>query len=370
MVGFDSSRPVSLYVHIPFCKVKCDYCAFYSRCPKEGEIDKYLSLLLLELEAVKKEVNVPFETVFIGGGNPGILGFERIKKILVSAQELGRPKEVTMECNPENLNRDILSLSNLLDRVSVGIQSLDDGVLRTLGRHQTSETNIKALELLSTLPFRWNADIITAVPSESLETTLSDIKRITSYNPGHISFYCLTFEEDTPLIKREKPVGEDKESEFLLKGWELLNSLGYSHYEVSNFAKEGEECLHNKVYWNLGQYIGLGPTAESALGWNEMTVMRNTESLEEYFSTHAFNVSKLNKEETEESYLLTTLRTNKGIDKEEYRERFNKDFDSTYQERISILDKDTYFNDTDRFVVNEKGMLVLDYIILTLSMSI
>lgn len=164
MVGFDSSRPVSLYIHIPFCKMKCDYCAFYSRSPKEGEIERYVNLLLLELEAVKKEINVPFETIFVGGGNPGLLGYDRIKKILLSAEELGRPKEVTMECNPENLSGDILKLSGLLDRVSVGIQSLDDNVLKTLGRHQNAETNIKALELLSTLPFRWNADIITAVP--------------------------------------------------------------------------------------------------------------------------------------------------------------------------------------------------------------
>ena len=370
MVGFDSSRPVSLYIHIPFCKMKCDYCAFYSRSPKEGEIERYVNLLLLELEAVKKEINVPFETIFVGGGNPGLLGYDRIKKILLSAEELGRPKEVTMECNPENLSGDILKLSGLLDRVSVGIQSLDDNVLKTLGRHQNAEINIKALELLSTLPFRWNADIITAVPGESVETTLSDIKRISSYNPGHISFYCLTFEENTPILEREVPVGEEKEAEFLLKGWELLNTLGYNHYEVSNFSKVGEECLHNEVYWNLGQYIGIGPTAESALGWNEMTVMRNTESLEEYFDTHAFNVSSLTKEETEESYLLTTLRTKKGIDKDEYRERFGKDFDSTYQERIHLLDKETYINSDTNFSVSEKGMLTLDYIILTLSMSI
>ena len=341
MVGLDSSRPLSLYIHIPFCKEKCDYCAFYSRKPKDEEIDRYLNLLLLELDAVKKEVNAPFRSIFIGGGNPGILGFERIKRILISAEEYGRPEEVTIECNPENLSGDILSLSGLLDRVSVGVQSMDEDVLRTLGRHQSIETNKKALELLKTLPFRWNADIITAVPGESVETTLSDIRTVASYNPGHISFYCLTFEEGTPIIKRETPLGEDKEIEFLTKGWELLNDLGYRHYEVSNFAKEGEECLHNRVYWNLGQYLGLGPTAESALGWDEMVVMRNTESIEEYFSTHAFNVSNLTKIETEESYLLTTLRTIDGIDKKEYRERFNKDFDDTYMDRISLLNPES-----------------------------
>ena len=370
MVGFDSTRPVSLYIHIPFCSSKCDYCAFYSRKPQNEEIDKYLDLLLLELEAVKKEIKVPFYTIFIGGGNPGILGFDRIKKILESAEEYGRPKEVTIECNPGNLNEDILSLSGLLDRVSIGIQSMDESVLKTLGRHQTIETNLKALELLKTLPFRWNADIITAVPGESIETTLSDIRTIASYNPGHISFYCLTFEENTPLIQRETPLEDYEELDFLLKGWEELKKLGYDHYEVSNFARPGEECLHNKVYWNLGQYIGLGPTAESALGWDEMVVMRNTESIEEFFQTHAFNVSSLNKDDAAASYLLTTLRTNRGIDKEEYKERFNKDFDSVYEERISILDRESYVNNEKSFIVTEKGMLTLDSIILTLSMSI
>ena len=370
MVGFDSSLPISLYIHIPFCKRKCDYCAFYSTVPNKGDIDRFFDLLLMELEAIKKEIKVPFLSIFIGGGNPGILGFERIKRLLESAEEYGRPQEVTIECNPENLNEDILSLTGLLDRVSVGIQSLDEKVLETLGRHQSVETNLKALELLKTLPFRWNADIITAVPGESVGTTLDDITTIASYKPGHISFYCLTFEENTLLIKREKPMGEESEIEFLTEGWKLLKELGYNHYEVSNFAAEGEECIHNKVYWGLGQYIGIGPTAESALGRREMVVMRNTESLEEYLSSHAFDVSPLTKDETEESYLLTSLRTREGIDKKEYCDRFLKDFDSTYGERIKALDKDTYIDTDNCFSITEKGMLVLDSIILSLAMSI
>ena len=165
-------------------------------------------------------------------------------------------------------------------------------------------------------------------------------------------------------------MGEESEIEFLTEGWKLLKELGYNHYEVSNFAAEGEECIHNKVYWGLGQYIGIGPTAESALGRREMVVMRNTESLEEYLSSHAFDVSPLTKDETEESYLLTSLRTREGIDKKEYCDRFLKDFDSTYGERIKALDKDTYIDTDNCFSITEKGMLVLDSIILSLAMSI
>ena len=370
MVGFDSSYPVSLYIHIPFCRRKCDYCAFYSKGAKDGEIEKYFSLLLSELEEVKKEIKVPFYTIFIGGGNPGILGFDRIKRLLSSATEYGKPKEVTIECNPESLTPDISILSGLVDRVSIGIQSMDDRVLKTLGRDLDSETNYKALSLLSSLSFRWNADIITAVPRESIETTLEDIRIISSYNPGHISFYCLTFEEGTPLLKREKPITNEDEAEFLKRGWAYLRELGYEHYEVSNFAKEGEECLHNKVYWHLGQYIGLGPSAESALGRSEMVVMRNTESLEEFFSTHAFNCERLTTDETEESYLLTALRTKYGIDKEEYRQRFCRDFNEFYNEKISLLDVRDYSDTPSSFIITERGMLTLDSIILTLSLAI
>ena len=370
MKGYISSLPVSLYIHIPFCVRKCDYCAFYSRPGKEEEIEKYFSLLLWQLEEIKKEVKAPFHTVYIGGGNPGLLGWKRIGKILDSAFQYGRPKEVSIECNPENLDEDVVSLSGLVDRISIGIQSLDDEVLKTLGRRLDRKTNLRALELLSRLPFRWNADIITAIPGESVETTLSDIREISSFGPGHISFYALTFEEGTPILSRLSPIGEEKEVEFLMEGWKLLEDLGYRHYEVSNFAKKGEECLHNKVYWNLGQYIGLGPSAESALGYREMVSMRNRESIEEYLSSPDFDCENLSIEETEEAYLLTSLRTSDGIDKREYLTRFGKDFDSQYFPRLSLIPEDSFINDKESFRVTEKGLLTLDSIILSLSLAI
>ena len=370
MVGYDPSLPLSLYVHIPFCSRKCDYCAFYSRPGDEKEREKYFSLLLSELEAVKKEVGKPFHTIYIGGGNPGLRGWERIGEIIKSAEEFGKSHETTIECNPENLNPEVSSLHGLVDRISVGIQSMNETVLKTLGRRQDRKTNEYAMSLLSEMPFRWNADIITAVPGETIEDTLSDIRTVASYRPGHISFYCLTFEEGTPLSSRLAPLGGDKEAEFLLSGWNLLSSHGYSHYEVSAFARKGEECLHNQVYWNLGQYVGLGPSAESALGGARMVTMRNRETLEEYFSSPSFDCQELSLEETEESFLLTSLRTKKGIGKKEYKARFGKDFDLVYSDRITLLEENSYINDENRFRVTEKGMLTLDSIILTMAMAI
>ena len=215
MKGLDPSRPLSLYIHVPFCTRKCDYCAFYSiplSTAEPGWIDRYVSVILAEIGALSKEWGKPFHTVFIGGGNPGVLGYGNLRRILEKAEENGMPEEVTAEINPENVTPELRELSDVLTRVSVGIQSMDDEVLRRLGRNASREDNIRALELLSSMPFRWNADIITAVPGESIGRTLKDIEEVASYNPGHISFYCLTFEEGTPLIARETPVGEEEDS--------------------------------------------------------------------------------------------------------------------------------------------------------------
>ncbi|MBQ0071632.1 MAG: radical SAM protein, partial [Spirochaetales bacterium] len=323
-----------------------------------------------EAEAVAKEVGKPFKTIFVGGGNPGILGYENLKRILSAAELFGLPEEVTIETNPENVTEEIVTLKPYVNRISMGIQSMKPEVLKTLGRNSTREKNLKALEILSHAGFRWNADIITAVPCETVEDTLSDIREIASYGPEHISYYCLTFEEGTPLISRTEPVGEEKEIEFLTEGWKLLGELGYEHYEISNFARNKGYSIHNKIYWNLGQYIGLGPTAESSLGYSETVSMRNTETIEDFFGKNEFVCERLNREETEETFLMTCLRTSDGIDKAEYESRFGKDFDEVYSDRISLLEENWFYDTKTQFSLTEEGMLRLDSVILFLAMAI
>ncbi len=372
MKGLDCTRPLSLYVHVPFCSRKCDYCAFYSlplSCIREGEISHYLDTVIKEIKAMNAEWKKPYRTLFIGGGNPGILGYEGIKRIAEAASEYGRPDESTAELNPENIDGEIEELSGSISRISVGIQSLNEKTLRRLGRNASAERSLEALRILSTSSFRWNADIITAVPGESVSEALSDIETAASFNPGHISYYCLTFEEGTPLIGREKPVGEDEETEFLIEGWRRLKELGYEHYEVSNFAKKGERCMHNSVYWNLGQYIGFGPGAEGSVGYSRVTSMRDSESLEEFLCNPELTCTPLTETETEEEFLLASLRTSDGISLEEYRKRFGRDFLSVYSERIPLLAPDTYIIDSS-FRLTEKGFLTLDWIILTLAMGL
>lgn len=373
MEGLIHSKPLSLYIHVPFCASKCDYCAFYS-LPfsriKERELDLYMDRILSEIDAINKEWNKPYYTIFIGGGNPGILGYDRLLKILMKASEKGLAEEVTIEVNPENVSEEIVKLKPFLTRVSIGIQSMNPESLRTLGRNGNRERNIKALELLSKTGLEFNVDIMTGIPGTTYHDTLKDIDEIVSYSPDHISFYCLTFEEGTPLINRAEPIGEELEIEHLERGWQRLRSYGYEHYEISNFARNRRYSKHNMVYWHLGQYIGLGPTAESSVGYTKAISMRNTEDFYDYIRDPAFECYRLTKDETEEEYLLTALRIKLGIDKNEYKDRFGYDFDNRYSDAITSLDEDSYISTESRFSLTEKGMLKLDSIILALAMNI
>lgn len=367
--GLAADRPLSLYIHIPFCRRKCDYCAFYSvpECSVGKDVPGlFTDITERKIEELVDEYGKPFHTIFIGGGNPGVLGAERITRLLKAATKYGRPLECTSEINPEDLTEEYLSIG-LIDRISVGIQSMDETVLKTLGRNATVRDNTRALEMLSASGKRFNADIITAVPGESVSTALEDIRTVSSYDAGHISYYCLTFEEGTPLVGRLSPVEEDLEIEFLRKGWKELSSLGYRHYEVSNFARPGEECLHNTVYWELGQYIGIGPGAESSIGWEKAVSLREPEDIHSYIQGLPGQGTRLTESETEEEFLMTALRTEKGIDKNIYRSRFGSDFDDRYSALLSSLDPGLYRNTQDSFSLTEDGFMLLDTVILTLA---
>ena len=318
--ALDLSKPVSLYIHIPFCTTKCGYCAFYSvpakaTCNEEKE--RFYELLLAQLNSLVDYIKKPFYTIFIGGGNPALLGFDRLKNLIITATKYGQCKECTVEINPEHVNKNMEILFPLVNRVSVGLQSFSTSALKVLERNATRETNLNALKLLSSFRERYgitfNGDLITCIPSHGLEGTLSDIETLSSFSPDHISLYALTFEEGTKLVQNTKPL-DDEEQEVILKAaWEKLKSLGYEQYEVSNFAKDGHYSLHNQVYWDLGQYIGLGPSAESSVGYSHLISSREAETLTQYLKDQSFHSVALNDSEAMEEYFLAKLRTKKAV---------------------------------------------------------
>ncbi len=265
-------RPVqpatALYLHVPFCASSCDFCSFYQEQPKRGELDRFLATIEQEL-ALQPPGRV--ETAFWGGGTPGLLpadDLSRLGEAMVRAA--GQPREWTVELAPSSVRADKLAALKALGvtRVSMGVQSFDDATLDALGRRHSPKQVMEAWELIEAAGFASrNLDLIFAIPGQDERRWTEDLRRALALKPDHLSTYCLTFEEDTAMFVKlsQGKVKIDRELEArLYRGtWEQLEAAGYAQYETSNFARPGHACRHNLITWEMGSWIGYGPSASS-----------------------------------------------------------------------------------------------------------
>ncbi|MCX6007547.1 MAG: radical SAM family heme chaperone HemW, partial [Chloroflexi bacterium] len=273
-----------LYIHIPFCVRKCHYCDFYSVPGKTALLDSYLDALFLE---AGKYRDMEFETLYIGGGTPSILGPKRLEALIKGLSQhldMGHLQEASIEVNPESADADFLSMAFSLgiNRISIGVQSLNDNELKKAGRIHNARTAIDAIDTAARCGFEnISADVIIGLPgqtAESLVTTLTqlEIRRLT-----HLSAYCLSIEKNTPFAVSppEDLVEDDGQAILFEEVVQYLRQHGFKHYEISNFSLRGKECLHNLNYWRGGEYVGLGPSAASHINGRRM---KNSASLERY----------------------------------------------------------------------------------------
>jgi oxygen-independent coproporphyrinogen-3 oxidase len=270
-----ASPGTPLYVHLPFCAAKCHYCDFFS-VAAEGQDRAALLEALLE-EARRFAPRAP-RTVFFGGGTPSLLEGAELARLLEELERISgwraSASEITLECNPESLDRDKAVLLRELgvNRLSIGFQSLDPATLRLFGRVHDVEQSFAAFEAARSAGFgNLNIDLIYAIPDQELEQWESDLTRILALEPEHVSAYNLTFEEETLFRKwmeegRLKPQPEERELAFFWRTRARLAEAGLGAYEISNFSRSGRECLHNLNYWHNGEYLGLGPSAVSKIG--------------------------------------------------------------------------------------------------------
>ena len=264
-----------LYVHLPFCAAKCHYCDFFS-LPDEGQ-DVEGTVLAVLAEGERRAPHRP-ETVYFGGGTPSLLSPELLTGLLDGLHDAtgfrDSAREVTVECNPESLDRE--KARRLLDlgvtRLSIGFQSLHDDVLELFGRVHDAESSFRAFEAARSAGVRRiGVDMIFAVPGQRPQAWERDLERVLALRPEHLSAYNLTFEEET-LFKRWLDQGrltrqpEEAELEMFLATRRIAEGRGYGSYEISNFALDGEESLHNLRYWHNGTYVGIGPSAVSKVG--------------------------------------------------------------------------------------------------------
>ena len=321
-------KKAGLYIHIPFCKVKCVYCDFYSITKKENQIPLFTDSLLKEIDMYKNYVGEwSFDTIFFGGGTPSLLPAKYLEQILQKLHDTfdtSKVKEISLEANPgeapfEHL-KDIKSLG--INRISMGFQSFDDKILKLLGRLHKSEDCFNTFKNVRKAGFdNINTDMIFNIPGLSINNWKKDLNKLLELNPEHISAYSLTVEPSTKLFNLVKnkellmPL-EKTDIEQFLTTEDILSKNGYNHYEISNYAKKHKDCKHNLHYWNLSPYLSFGPSAHS---YDLKKRWWNVRSLEKYTNYLKKDKLPLDGYETlsrKDSYneiILNGLRLKEGI---------------------------------------------------------
>lgn len=331
--------PLEIYVHIPFCKKKCDYCDFLSGPADRNRQEAYVRALLKEIEGLPSDSGHQAVTVFFGGGTPSLLEAGYIEMILSNLKEkfqFSPEAEITIEANPGTLTREKLeSYRNAgVNRLSLGLQSADDRELKILGRIHTYEEFLKSFSLARETGFsNINVDLIFAIPDQTCEGWQKNLRTAAELGPEHISAYSLIVEEGTPFAERELHLpDEDAEYRMYEDTAEILAEYGYMQYEISNYAKEGKECRHNIGYWRRTEYLGIGLGAASLYGGVRFS---NTRDMEEYLAKSEMphlirrDVHSLTQREEMEEFMFLGLRMTKGI-----RE---KDFDICFGTPLGLI---------------------------------
>ncbi len=283
-----AARPTGAYVHVPFCFHKCHYCDFYSFVDTKDRQDAFVDRLLAEARAMATLVHAPLTTLFVGGGTPTLLTDERLARLLRGLRELlpwADGAEWTVEANPETVTAskaDVLASCGVT-RVSMGAQSFQPALLRQLERHHEPASVARAMGWLRAAGIaRLNIDLIFAVPTSTLEQWQDDLAQALALAPDHLSCYGLVYEPGTPLRARLEAGGverldEDLEASMYEHTVTTLAAAGYHHYEISNWARPGQECRHNLLYWEDGEWIALGPSASghaAGLRWKNVAVLQ------------------------------------------------------------------------------------------------
>lgn len=325
-----------LYIHIPFCKQRCTYCAFYSTTLyniKEQYVDALCKELVTRKDYAGGEV---IGTIYLGGGTPSTLSMSQLQRIcdtIYANYRISESAEITIECNPDDLTADFLSQLKRLpfNRISMGIQTFDDARLKHLGRRHTAEKARQAVANARAAGYNnISIDLIFALPGSTAESWQHDLDCAIALNPEHLSAYNLTYEEGTPLYRslQRGDFEELSEEENIRQFQMLIETMkrgGYRHYEISNFAKPGRESRHNSSYWNNTPYIGCGAAAHSYNGnsrqWNVADIKEYIKGIEN--GEPVFEIEHLSKEERYNDTILTRLRTADGIPLEWMKERFS-----------------------------------------------
>jgi oxygen-independent coproporphyrinogen-3 oxidase len=315
-----------LYVHIPFCARICPYCAFYKERADSSQTQRFCEALLREIDRVAERHPLQLETIFFGGGTPTALTTAQLEFLLEGMCErldLAKLAEWTLEANPGSVSpRKAALLKRLgVNRLSLGVQSWDDELLKLLGREHDAAQAEASFRTLREAGFaNLSIDLMFGLPGQSLEQWQSDLQKTIALQPNHVSTYCLTYEEDTEFFLRHArgEFREDPESDarFLESTMEMLEEAGFEHYEISNYARPGFASAHNRGYWAGDDYLGIGPSAFSTVGmrrWQNVADYRAYADRVGAGSSPVASIETLTPEMKRTERIALGLRTREGI---------------------------------------------------------
>lgn len=352
------TKPLGLYIHIPFCKQKCNYCDFYSVAVDSKTKRDYVTALQREIKQWGDKLGRPIDTVYFGGGTPSLLAefLPEIMSAVKSSFRVLEGAEITMEMNPGDNAEAVLNfaLKAGVNRLSIGAQSGNNEELGILGRRHTAEETAQTVRLARALGFNnISLDIMLALPASTPESLKKSLDFVTNLNPEHISAYILKIEENTPFHKICDTLNlpnEDTTADQYLQMCEYLENKGYEHYEISNFCKKGMASRHNLKYWELEEYLGIGPAAHSFVDGKRFFYRRNLTDFINGSSPLPDGIGG-----TEAERIMLSLRLSKGLEIE---------FNRKLKLKCDLLEKNGLLNlYENRIVLTDKGMLLSNSII-------
>lgn len=318
------TKDFGIYIHIPFCKSKCNYCNFYSFCADNSKKEEYIDALCRDITAKGEKIDRTVTSVYFGGGTPTVLSAKQLCRLLECVRKsftLSPEAEITIEANPgDNLEYTLPHLkASGFNRISFGVQSANDDELLTLGRRHTTEDAKTAVSFARKCGFEnISLDLMLGLPNGNIEKLKNTLENLCDLSPEHISAYILKAEKGTPLFDIADTLPcDDEVAEQYLFVCDFLKGKGYSHYEISNFSKEGFESRHNTLYWKCGEYLGFGPSAHSYFGSKRFFYQNDIDS---YLLAPKPVYDGLGG--TAEEYILLSLRLSSGIDIKTLENRF------------------------------------------------
>ncbi len=357
----------AMYIHLPFCKTICTYCDFCKQLYNETNVKKYLKALREEIQDRYNDEEL--ETLYIGGGTPSSLNISELNELfdILKLLKLNNIKEFTFECNVNDITEEMIKLlkQNKVNRISIGVESFDKEKLKFMERYADFDDVLKKVNLIREIGINnINIDLMYGIPGETLKTLKKDIDLMLKLKPTHISTYSLILEEYTKLsLQNIKPIDEELELEMYNYIVKKLKKKKYIHYEVSNFSLEGYESMHNLNYWNNEEYYGFGLGAS---GYIDGIRYENTKNFNKYIENkYVMKEEIVGNAEKQENELMLGFRKVKGINLQEFYDKYNVNMQDVFPIKPLLKNKDLIYKDGYVFINPEK-MYIMNEILLKL----